>query len=391
MSFAQRVDRMRESGTIGMANKASDLIEQGKDILKFSLGEPDFATPRHIVEAAKAALDDGFTHYTSSSGIKELRTAIAEKCQIENNIPATTDTVMVTIAKHAISSAVLSNVDIGEEVIVPNPCWTTYLALINIAKGKPVSVPVNIDNGFRMLPDAVMEKITQKTRVIILNSPSNPTGGINHKDDLKGIAEIATDHNLTIISDEIYEKVRYEGEHFSIASLDNMFERTYTVNGFSKAYAMTGWRIGWVTASKELMRPLEKIQQHSITCVTSFVQKAGLAALKGPQEPIDEMVRTFKKRRDTIVKLLNEVEGFNVMNPKGAFYVFPSYDYDIPSLKFAMKLLDYGIAVTPGSAFGRFGESHLRFSYANSMENIIEGIRRLTFAIEDLNLPLRNK
>jgi aspartate aminotransferase len=390
MSFAQRVDRMRESGTIGMAKKASDLREQGKDIISFSLGEPDYTTPAHIIDAAKKALDEGFTHYTVSAGIKELREAIAEKCVRENNIPATSNTVIATIAKHAISSAILSSVDIGEEVIVSSPCWTSYLALINIAKGKPVPVKVDMNCDFRLKPEDIIEKINQKTRVIILNSPSNPTGGVSTLDDIKGIAEIATDHNLTVISDEIYEKVLYEGTHHSIASLDGMFDRTYTINGFSKAYAMTGWRIGWVTASKELLRPLEKIQQHSITCVTSFVQKAGLAALKGPKGPVEEMVATFKKRRDVIVKELNSIDGISVNIPKGAFYAFPSYDFDIPSLKLATQLLDHGVAVTPGSAFGRFGEHHLRFSYAASMEDIMEGVNRFRHGLEAMDLPTRD-
>lgn len=389
MSFAQRVERMRESGTIGMAQKVSALREQGKDIISLSLGEPDFPTPTHIIDAAKDALDQGFTHYTSSNGIRELREAIAEKCVAENGIPSTPETVMVTIAKHAISSAILSSVELGEEVILPNPSWTSYFALINIAKGTPVPVRVDLESDFRIRPEDVMDVVTQKSRVIILNSPSNPTGGICTLDDLRGIADIARDHNLTVISDEIYEKVLYEGEHHSIASLDGMFDRTYTVNGLSKSHAMTGWRIGWVTASKELLRPLEKIQQHSITCVTSFVQKAGLAALKGTQEPVREMVATFKERRDLIVRELNEMEGITVNVPKGAFYVFPQYDYQISSLQFAMRLLDHGIALTPGSAFGRFGEYHLRLSYAASMQNIEEGLRRLKQGIEQMDLPLR--
>jgi len=389
VSFAKRVDRMRQSGTISIAEKANRLRDQGKDIISFSLGEPDFTTPKHIIEAAKKALDEGFTHYTASNGIKGLREAIAKKCRSENQIPATPDTVIVTIAKHAISSAILANVDIGEEVILPNPSWTSYFALINIAKGRPISVPVNMDNDFRMKPEDIMEKVTQKTRVIILNSPSNPTGGIATKDDLKGIADIANDHNITVITDEIYEKILYEGRHYSIASLDGMFDRTYTVNGFSKAYAMTGWRIGWVTASKELLRPIERIQQHSITCVTSFVQKAALVALTGPQEPVKEMVATFKKRRDVIIRELNEIEGLHVMKPKGAFYAFPYYDFDISSFDLANKLLEYGVAVTPGSAFGRFGEYHIRLSYATSMDNIKEGVSRLRKAFEEMDLPLR--
>ena len=380
---------MRQSGTISIAEKANKLRDEGKDIISFSLGEPDFTTPKNIIEAAKKALDEGFTHYTSSSGIRELREAIAKKCRSENQIPATPDTVIVTIAKHAISSAILANVDIGEEVILPNPSWTSYFALINIAKGRPVSVEVDMDNDFRMRPEDIMEKVTQKTRVIILNSPSNPTGGIATKDDLKGITDIANDHNLTVITDEIYEKILYEGKHYSIASLDGMFDRTYTVNGFSKAYAMTGWRIGWVTASKELLRPIERIQQHSITCVTSFVQKAALVALTGPQEPVKNMVETFRKRRDVIIRELNEIEGLHVMKPKGAFYAFPAYDFDISSFDLANKLLEYGVAVTPGSAFGRFGEYHIRLSYATSMDNIKEGVSRLRKAFEEMDLPLR--
>jgi len=389
MNFAQRVKRVHESGTLAMAKRVNELIQQGKNVISFSLGEPDFTTPQHILDAAKQALDDGFTHYTPSSGIKELRVAIAEKCQKENKIPASDETVMVTIAKLGIATSIISNVDDGDEVIISNPCWTSYPTLINMAKGKMVSVKVDMDTDFRLKPEDVMEKITKKTRIILLNSPSNPTGGVNNREDLRGIADIAMDHDLTVITDEIYEKVIYEGVHHSIASFDGMLDRTYTINGFSKSYAMTGWRIGWVTASKELLKPLEKMQQQSITCVTSFVQKAGIAALKGPMEPVRHMVDTFKKRRDVIIEKLNRIPGFHVNKPSGAFYAFASYDYDILSMDLAMKLLDYGIAVIPGIAFGKFGEHHIRFSFATSTEKIIEGMNRLERAVEELDLPGR--
>jgi len=372
-----------------MAKRATDLREQGKDIISFSLGEPDFTTPQHIIDAAKQALDDGFTHYTPSIGIRELREAIADKCVIENGIPATPDTIMVTIAKQAITSAILSCVDIGNEVIIPDPGWVSYGAMITFFKGIPVGVKADMSTDYRLKPEDVMENITDKTRLIILNSPSNPTGGVSTIDDLRGIADIAKDHNLFVISDEIYEKVLYEGEHHSIASLDGMNDRTYTINGFSKAYAMTGWRMGWVTASKHLMSPLKKIQQQTITCVTSFSQKAGVAALKGPKEPLTEMVQTFKGRRDVMVNELNTIEGVHVRSPQGAFYAFPSYTYDIPSMDLATKLLEYGIAVTPGSAFGKYGEYHIRLSYATSTENILKGVDRLRNALEDLNLNER--
>jgi len=391
MDLAKRVNRLRESATLAMAKKAEELKLQGKDIISFSLGEPDFDTPPHIVQAAKQALDDGFTHYTNCNGIPELREAIARKCREENKIELVrSDSIMVTVAKHAIYCAIMSAVDKRDEVIIPNPGWVSYSTLIHMAGGKMVPAKVDIDNDFRMLPDQVNELVKKgKTSVIILNSPSNPTGGVSELSDLKGIAEIALDNDLIVISDEIYEKVLYEGVHHSIASLDGMFDRTYTINGFSKAYAMTGWRCGWVAAPKDLLRPLQLMQQQSLTCATSFVQKAAVAALDGPKKPVNDMVEKFRQRRDVIVKEMNGIDGVHIKSPKGAFYAFMGYDYDVPSKELAMNLLDYGIASTQGSAFGEFGEYHLRFSYANSMENIVEGIKRLRIGLEDMNPPLR--
>ena len=372
-----------------MSKKADDLIAQGKDIIKFSLGQPDFKTPQHIIDAAKQALDDGFTGYTPSSGYLDLKEAIAEKSSEENGIPSTPDTVHVTVAKHGIFCAILACIDKGSEVIIPDPGWVSYDAMIQFAGGTSIPVSVDMDSDFRLTPEKIADKVTEKTRLIILNSPSNPTGGVSTIEDLKGIADIAQDKELTVISDEIYEKVMFEGNHYSIASLDGMFDRTYTVNGFSKAYSMTGWRIGWVTAGKVLLKPLQFMQQQSITCVTSFVQKASIAALKGPSGPVEEMISAFRERRDVIVKSLNEIDGFHLKAPKGAFYAFPAYDLNISSMEFADKLLDYGIAVTPGSAFGANGEYHIRFSYATSLENIMKGMDRLEHAVKDMDLVKR--
>lgn len=391
MTFAQCVDRLQPSGTLRMAKKADDLIAQGKDIIKFSLGQPDFRTPQHIIDAAKQALDDGYTGYTPSSGYLDLKEAIAEKSRNENKIPSTHDTVLVTVAKHGVLSSVMACVDKGSEVIIPDPGWVSYDAMVRLAGGRSVPARVDMDTDFRLKPDDLNELVTDRTSMIILNSPSNPTGGVSTLDDLKGIADIARDKDLIVMSDEIYEKVLYEGTHHSIASLDGMFDRTYTVNGFSKAYAMTGWRIGWVTASKDLLHPLQLMQQQSITCVTSFVQKAAIAALKGPSGPVEDMVSSFRERRDSIVKRLNAIDGFTVKLPKGAFYVFPGYDFEIPSREFAEDLLDYGIAVTPGIEFGNFGEHHIRFSYAASSEKILEGMDRLEYAVQDMDLDLRGE
>jgi len=385
-----RMVTINPSATLAMGEMAKELSKSGVKVISFSMGEPDFSTPEHIREAAKKALDDGWTYYTPSEGIWELRMAIAEKCAKENDIPCSYRDIIVTPAKHGIFSSIFSTVQKGSEVIVPDPLWVSYLPQIDLAEAKTVFVPLKPENDFRMLPEDINEKINDYTKMIILNSPCNPTGGVLTIDDLKGIADLAIDHDLIVLSDEIYEKIIYGEKHYSIASLPDMFERTITINGFSKAYAMTGWRLGWVVAPPPIFNGIAKIQQHTISCATSFAQVGALEALKGPTEPLEKMVKTFRQRRDYTVKRLNDIEGIHCIKPKGAFYAFFSFDYDMTSMELAIHLLKKAhVAMTPGSAFGPSGEGFIRMSYANSLENIEEGLYQVEMAVRDLAIRWR--
>ncbi|UCE74456.1 MAG: pyridoxal phosphate-dependent aminotransferase [Methanomassiliicoccales archaeon] len=383
--FADRMSRIAPSGTMATADLVEKLKKEGIDIVSFALGEPDFDTPEHIVKAAISALNQGFTHYTPTQGIPELREAIAKKSKEENDISCDASNVIVTPTKLGIFASVLALSGKGDEVILPDPGFVSYFQMINFAGAKAVGVRTLKDNGFRMLPDDVAEAINPKTKVIILNSPGNPTGCVATKDDMKGIADLAQDHGLFVITDEIYEKIIYKGEHHSIAALDNMFERTVTLNGFSKSYAMTGWRLGWVLASKEIVKEIQKIQQHSISCAVSFAQKAGVAALKGPQESVKKMVSELRERRDIMVKGINSISKLECNAPQGAFYVFAEFNYDKPSVEFAKFLIENAhVAITPGSSFGSGGEGFIRFSFATSQESIDEGLKRIENALAKL-------
>ncbi len=380
------MDKVQGPATVKMMNIVSGLRAQGIDIISFSMGEPDFATPRHIQEAAAAAILSGFTHYTPSAGIPELLEAIVEKSKNENHIQCTTKDVVVTPAKLAIFEAIVSMIGDGDEVIIPDPAWVSYEPITRFAGGVPVLARTTDEDEFRLKPETVEKLITKNTRMIVVNSPSNPTGAVMTRDDMKGIADIAKAHDLVVLSDELYEKILYDGaEHVSIASLPGMMERTITVNGFSKGYAMTGWRIGWFIAPPDIMKEMKKVQEHTITCATSFVQKGAVAALKGPQEPVRAMVQRFNARRDMIVDGLNKIPGFECIRPHGAFYVFPKFGFKMSSSEFAEFLLkEAHVAVTPGSAFGPAGEGHLRISYATSRENIAKGLENIEKAVAKL-------
>ena len=372
---AGRMQRVAESGTVRMGNMERELKAKGVKVISFALGEPDFDTPAHIKAAAIEALNAGFTHYTASKGILELRQAIAEKSKRENGIDCTPDEVLVTPTKLGIYETITAFIEDGDEVIVPDPGWVSYVPMVNLAGGKPVGVKLKEEEDFRMTPEAVSEAITPHTTMVLINSPSNPTGTVMTPADHKGIAELARDHNLLVLTDEIYEKLVYDGCHTSIAAMDGMYERTITLNGFSKSYAMTGWRLGWLVAHKNLMKPIDKVQQHSLTCCTSFAQKGALAALKGPQDCVMQMKEEFRRRKDYIVKRLNSTGLFECRMPTGAFYAFPRYHLKMPSLELSEKLLEQAhVGTTPGSAFGEAGEGFLRISYANSMENLQKGM-----------------
>jgi aspartate aminotransferase len=383
--FADRMSRIAPSGTTATGDLVAKLRKEGIDIISFALGEPDFDTPRHIVEAAYKALKGGYTHYTPTDGLPELREAIGQKSQIENGIPCDASNVMVTPTKFGLFTSIVALVNHGDEVVLSDPAFVSYFQVIDFVDGKLVPVKTSQEDDFRLLPENVAEAITPKTKAILLNTPCNPTGAVATKEDLKGIADLACDHDFLVLSDEIYEKIIYEGEHHSIASFDNMFDRTITVNGFSKAYAMTGWRLGWMVAHENILREVRKIQQHSITCAVSFGQKAAVDALKGTQEPVKEMVSEFKSRRDLIVRKINTIPGLSCNMPKGAFYAFAKFDFDISSIDFTKYLLEEAhVAVTPGASFGQCGEGHVRFSYATSRKNIIEGLARVEEAVAKL-------
>ena len=280
---AKRLNGVPESGTVKISNLVSKLRQEGVDIISFSMGEPDFPTPDNITQACIRSLNEHFTHYTPSAGIPELRSAIATKAQRENGIRCTEANVLVTPTKQAIFMAICATIDEGDEVILPDPTWGTYEACIRLAGGVPRFVKVEQENDNRLTPESVAENVTPKTKMIVINSPANPTGSVLKKSDVQGIADIAKDHGLYVLSDEIYEKILFEGKHYSMAAVDGMFDRTITVNGVSKTYAMTGWRLGWVIAPIAIIKPINALQTHSLTCCTSFVQKAGVEALTGPQ------------------------------------------------------------------------------------------------------------
>jgi aspartate aminotransferase len=382
---AKYLDNVGFSATLKSKELINRMKAEGKEVLAFTVGEPDFDTPKYITEAAIEALNNGFTHYTASSGIPELRNAIAEKSVNENKIPCRPDNVLVTPCKFGIYSSILAAVNPGDEVIISDPAWVSYEPMVQMAEGKAVFVKTYNEDEFRMIPENVMEKVTDKTKMIILNSPSNPTGGVATQGDVKGIADIAKDHDLIVLSDEIYEKIIYEGIHYSIAAEEGMAERTFTVNGFSKAYAMTGWRLGWVIAPEILFDAISKIQQHSISCCTSFAQKGGVAALKCSSEVVNEMVQKFKARRDLVINGINEIPGLSCFMPKGAFYAFIKLNYNIHSEEFCNRLIENaGVVLTPGSAFGTGGEGFIRLSYAASQEMLNKGLNKIAEFVKSI-------
>ncbi|MEE9601388.1 MAG: pyridoxal phosphate-dependent aminotransferase [Thermoplasmata archaeon] len=375
---SERMRGVKGSPTVRLSGLVAELRARGENVISLAIGEPDFPTPAHIVEAAKKALDEGFTRYTPSRGIGELREAIAEKSQQENGIQCGPENVMVSPTKHALFAATLAFSGAGEDVLLPDPGWVSYLPMVQMANARPVPVPCVEEDGFEMTPEAVGERITPKARMIIVNTPNNPTGSVYDLESLKGIADLAEDHDLVIVTDEIYERILYGESHHSIASFPGAFERTVTINGFSKTYAMTGWRLGWAVAPGHLLDPMSTVQEHSITCATSFAQKGGVAALRGPEGPVEEMVRKFARRREVMVKGMNEIPGLSCQEPQGAFYAWVSYEDPIKSLDFSEMLLEKAlVAVIPGGAFGDEGEGYIRLSFATSQDNVREALKRI--------------
>lgn len=384
--FSQRLQAIPASGTIAISNLVNQMKADGVDVISFSVGEPDFSTPDNVVDACCESLRSGFTHYTPSLGIPELRKAVADMTKRDDGVPCDASNVLITPCKQAIFMIALAYIDPGDEVILPDPCWVSYEACVRLAGGVPVYVPTRFEDGFVIDPADVEAAVTPKTKMIVLNTPSNPTGTIIPADNLKQIADIAMAHGIKVLSDEIYSSILYDGAvHKSIASFPGMFDNTIIVSGLSKSFAMTGWRLGWAIAPSEDIKAINKLQSHSISCAVSFAQEAAVEAIRGPQDSKLNMVREFQKRRDLILDLVNEIPGVECNVPKGAFYIFPKYNRDIPSAKLAEILLkEAHVAVTPGTAFGPSGEGCIRISYAASEDNIREGMSRIKDAMSKL-------
>jgi aspartate aminotransferase len=382
---SKRLQEIPPSGTLAISNLVSQMKAEGIDIISFSVGEPDFTTPANIIDACCDSLHQGFTHYTPSMGIPELRKAVADMTRENNGVPCEASNVLITPCKQAIFMTALAYIDPGDEVILADPSWVSYEACIRLAGGVPVYVPTKFENGFILDPALIEAAVTPKTRMIIINTPSNPTGAVQPKEVLKQIADIAMKHNIKVLADEIYESIIYEGKHTSIASFPGMFDNTIIVSGLSKTCAMTGWRLGWAVAPVDDIKAINKLQGHSISCAVSFVQQAAVEAITGPQDAKISMINEFKRRRDLVLDLVSEIPGMECNVPQGAFYVFPKYNRDIPSAKLAEILLKEGhVAVTPGTAFGPGGEGFFRISYAASEDAIRDGMARIKKTMSQL-------
>ena len=393
--LSARLKSLSESATLAMAQKSTELKAQGIDIISLSLGEPDFPTPAHIKEAAKKAIDENFTTYTPVAGYPALRKAIAEKLQRENGLTYEPSQIVVSNgAKQALVNAIMAIVEKDEEVIIPSPYWVSYPEMVKLAEGQSVIVDAGIDQDFKITPEQLEESITDKTRALILCSPSNPTGSVYSREELEAIKDVLMKHpNVYVIADEIYEHINYIGKHESLAQFDEIRDRVIIINGVSKGYAMTGWRIGWMAAPQWLASATIKLQGQYTSNPSSISQKASEAAYTESQECVEEMREAFERRKNLIVKLLSEIPGLKVNNPQGAFYVFPDCSnyfgrsYNGSTINngddMALYLLQEAhVASVGGDAFG--APNCIRFSYATSDEQIEEAVRRIKEALAKL-------
>jgi aspartate/methionine/tyrosine aminotransferase len=388
LRLASCMSRLGTETAFEVLVKAKALEAQGRDIVHLEIGEPDFDTPRNIIDAAVDALHKGFTHYGPSAGLMELREVIAQYVSETRRVNVTPDEVVVVPGgKPIIFFSILALAEQGDEVIYPNPGFPIYESMINYVGAKAVPIRLREELDFRLDVDELSALINDRTKLIILNSPQNPTGGVLEKIDIERIAQSIGDRNIMVLSDEIYSRLIFEGEHHSIMSIDGMKERTILLDGFSKTYAMTGWRMGYGVMRADLATHIARLMTNSISCTASFSQIAGIEALCGSQKSVDAMRAEFQKRRDVMVAGLNKIKGFSCRLPKGAFYVFPNITKTgWRSKKLADALLDdAGVAALSGTAFGNFGEGYLRFSVANSIENIEKALERVA-AWADKNL-----
>ncbi|NLK23514.1 MAG: pyridoxal phosphate-dependent aminotransferase [Clostridiales bacterium] len=389
MEYSRKAKNINPSITLAITAKAKALKAQGVDVVSFGAGEPDFNTPKNIIDAAKKAMDEGKTKYTAASGIIELKEALCKKFKEDNNLSYNTSNIIIsTGGKQALANAMFAILNEGEEVLIPVPYWVSYPELVKLAGGNPVFVECKEENDYKFTIEALEKATTKKTKAIVINSPNNPTGSIYSENELREIAEFAKKHDLIIISDEMYEKLIYDGEkHISIASLsEDAYNRTIIVNGFSKAFAMTGWRLGYSAANEEITKLMSSIQSHMTSNANSITQYAAVEALNGPKDASNDMVKEFEERRNYMTNLIDNIEGLSYIRPSGAFYVMINIKNCInkslngetikDSMDFSKMLLDEEkVAVIPGAAFGL--ENYIRLSYATSKDMIGEGLKRI--------------
>ena len=394
--ISQRIKRLSASATLAMAQKSAELKSAGIDVISLAVGEPDFDTPKHIQEAGIRAIQEGYTHYSPVPGYQQLREAISEKLLKENGLTYSPSQIVVSNgAKQSVCNTLLALVNEGDEVIIPSPFWVSYPEMVKLAGGKPVYLETGIEQDFKMQPEQLAQAITPHTKVLILCSPSNPTGSVYSETELKALSNVLQNHpRVIVISDEIYEHINYVGHHASIAACDGMSQRTVVIGGVSKAYAMTGWRIGYIAAPLEIAQATNKLQGQYTSGPASMTQMAALAAYKGSQDCVEDMRKAFLRRRDLMVSLTREIQGLEVNNPEGAFYVFPKCKSFIgkkngqkviqSSNDLALYLLEEAhVAVVSGEGFG--APDYFRMSYATSEENIRTAMSRIRMALEKLS------
>ena len=393
--ISQRIQALSPSATLAMSQKSNELKAQGVDVINMSVGEPDFHTPDHIKEAAKKAIDDNFTFYTPVAGYMSLRKAIAAKMKNENGVDFAPEQIVVSGgAKQSLCNVILSTINHGDEVVIPTPAWVSYVEMVKLAEGVTVTVPAGVDQNFKITPEQLEAAITPKTRMVLFCSPSNPTGSVYSRDELKAFVDVLEKYpQVLILSDEIYEHINFTGSFTSIAEFESVRDRTIIVNGVSKAYAMTGWRIGFIAAPLWVAKATTKLQGQYTSNPSSIAQKAAEAAYTGPQECVEDMRKAFERRRDLVTSLLKEIPGLKINHPEGAFYIFPEVSayfgkrYGERVIKdandVAMYLLEEAyVATVNGDAFCAPG--YIRLSYATSDDNIREACRRIAEALAKL-------
>jgi len=376
------LDKIEPAATVRLNNLALELRRRGENIISFAAGEPDFDTDKRIIDEAYASMLKGETHYTSSLGLYELRERIAEKVNNENSIPAGSENVIIIPTKFAIYAALISIIEYNDEVLIHDPYWVSYESQVKLTGAKPIFF--RLTEHFSLDTEDLKSKISSRTKAIIINTPNNPTGAVFSRDEIKALVDLARDYNLYIISDEIYEKLIYEGEHVSPASYDP--ERVIVVNGFSKAFAMTGWRIGYAVANKNIIGRMEKFVQHTLTCLPAFIQRAAVKALDLGAEIYEKYREEYRRRRDFLISELNNINNLEISKPMGTFYLFPKYKINMNSEDLAKLLLEREkVLVVPGSSFGKNGEYHFRISFATSMSSLREGAKRIQEFFKNYN------